>query len=77
MFLFHFDGLKERLEVTLAKALCAVALLYPIMTLTNKGTTTPVAGPPGAAYTDAFNSSLGTSFSCVVSMLGGEPLSSR
>ncbi|MGZ3441784.1 MAG: S8 family serine peptidase, partial [Polyangia bacterium] len=39
------------------------ACLYPIMTLTNKGTTTPVVGPPGAAYTDSFDASLGTSFS--------------
>jgi serine protease len=37
--------------------------LYPILTLTNKGTTTPIVGPPGAAYTDAFDASLGTSFS--------------
>jgi serine protease len=39
------------------------ACLYPIMTTTNTGTTTPVAGPAGAAYTDSFNASLGTSFS--------------
>jgi serine protease len=39
------------------------ACQYPILTLTNKGTTTPIAGPAGAAYTDAFNASLGTSFS--------------
>jgi serine protease len=39
------------------------ACLYPILTLTNKGTTTPVVGPPGAAYTDSFDASLGTSFS--------------
>jgi serine protease len=39
------------------------ACLYPILTLTNKGTTTPVAGPAGASYTDAFDASLGTSFS--------------
>ena len=39
------------------------ACLYPIVTTTNKGTTTPVVGPPGAAYTDAFDASLGTSFS--------------
>jgi serine protease len=37
--------------------------LYPILTLTNNGVTTPVPGAPGAAYTDSFNSSLGTSFS--------------
>jgi serine protease len=36
---------------------------YPILTTTNKGTTTPVIGPPGAAYTDGFDASLGTSFS--------------
>ena len=36
--------------------------LYPIMTTSNSGTTTPVAGPAGAIYTDSFNSSLGTSF---------------
>ena len=39
------------------------ACLYPIVTTTNKGTTTPVAGPPGASYTDSFDASLGTSFS--------------
>ncbi len=39
------------------------ACLYPIMTTTNTGVTTPVPGPGGAAYTDSFNSSLGTSFS--------------
>ena len=39
------------------------ACLYPIVTLTNKGTTTPIAGPPGAGYTDSFDASLGTSFS--------------
>ena len=39
------------------------ACLYPIVTTTNKGTTTPVVGPPGAAYTDSFDASLGTSFS--------------
>jgi len=37
--------------------------LYPILTLTNKGTTAPVAGAAGAAYTDSFDASLGTSFS--------------
>jgi serine protease len=37
--------------------------LYPILTTTNPGTTTPVTGPAGEAYTDAFNASLGTSFS--------------
>jgi serine protease len=41
----------------------AAACLYPIMTTTNTGVTTPVPGPGGAAYTDSFNSSLGTSFS--------------
>jgi len=39
------------------------ACLYPIVTASNSGTTTPVAGPPGAIYTDSFNYSLGTSFS--------------
>ncbi|MEO8311936.1 MAG: S8 family peptidase [Caldimonas sp.] len=39
------------------------ACLYPILTTTNKGTTTPIAGPPGAAYSDSFDTSLGTSFS--------------
>ena len=37
--------------------------LYPILSTTNKGTTTPIAGPGGAGYTDSFDSSLGTSFS--------------
>jgi serine protease len=36
------------------------ACLYPIMTTSNAGTTTPVAG---GIYTDSFNASLGTSFS--------------
>jgi len=35
--------------------------LYPILTATNAGTTTPVAG--SSAYTDSFNSTFGTSFS--------------
>ena len=39
------------------------ACLYTILTTTNKGTTTPVLGPPGATYSDSFNTSLGTSFS--------------
>jgi len=39
------------------------ACLYPIVTTTNKGTINPVAGPPGASYTDSFDASLGTSFS--------------
>ncbi|HSC62507.1 MAG TPA: S8 family serine peptidase [Caldimonas sp.] len=39
------------------------ACLYPIVTTTNKGTTTPISGPPGAGYTDSFDASLGTSFS--------------
>ena len=37
------------------------ACLYPILTTTNTGTTTPAAG--AAAYSDAFNASIGTSFS--------------
>jgi len=37
--------------------------LYPILTTTNTGTTTPVPGPSGATYTDGFNASIGTSFS--------------
>jgi len=36
---------------------------YPILTTTNKGTTTPIAGAAGATYTDSFDQSLGTSFS--------------
>ncbi len=36
---------------------------YPIMTTTNAGTTTPVAGVVGGTYTDSFDPSLGTSFS--------------
>jgi serine protease len=39
------------------------ACLYPILTLTNQGTTTPVVGAAGDTYTDGFNASLGTSFS--------------
>ena len=41
----------------------AGACLYPILTTANSGTMGPVAGAAGAVYTDAFNSSLGTSFS--------------
>lgn len=38
--------------------------LYPILTTTNTGTTTPVTnGAGGSAYTDSFNPTLGTSFS--------------
>jgi serine protease len=36
--------------------------LYPILTTTNKGTTTPIAGGAGATYSDSFDASLGTSF---------------
>ena len=36
---------------------------YPIMTTSNAGTTTPVAGAAGGIYTDSFDPSLGTSFS--------------
>jgi len=39
------------------------ACLYPIATLTNKGTTTPVVGAAGGTYTDSFDATLGTSFS--------------
>jgi serine protease len=39
------------------------ACLYPIITTTNTGTTGPVAGTAGATYSDAFNISVGTSFS--------------
>jgi len=41
------------------------ACLYPILTTTNTGTTTPVPGPPGATYTDgaSASASVGTSFS--------------
>jgi serine protease len=39
------------------------ACMYPIMTTSNAGTTTPVAGAAGGIYTDSFNASLGTSFS--------------
>ena len=36
--------------------------LYPIMTTSNTGTMSPVAGVAGAAYTGTFDASLGTSF---------------
>jgi serine protease len=39
------------------------ACLYPIMTTSNAGTTTPTVGAAGGIYTDSFNASLGTSFS--------------
>ncbi len=39
------------------------ACLYPILTTTNAGTTTPVAGAAGATYSDSFDISVGTSFS--------------
>ena len=39
------------------------ACLYPIMTTSNAGTTTPVLGAAGATYTDSFDISVGTSFS--------------
>jgi len=40
------------------------ACIYPILTLTNKGTTTPIpTSQGGGIYTDSFDSSLGTSFS--------------
>ena len=37
--------------------------LYPILTTSNSGQFAPVAGAGGAIYTDAFNASIGTSFS--------------
>lgn len=37
--------------------------LYPIMTLSNAGTTTPDTTPAGSIYTDSYNYSVGTSFS--------------
>jgi serine protease len=39
------------------------ACLYPILTTTNSGSTTPVAGVTGGIYTDSNNISVGTSFS--------------
>ncbi len=39
------------------------ACLYPILTTTNTGTTTPVTGAAGATYSDSFDISVGTSFS--------------
>ena len=53
--------------------------LYPIMTTSNSGAITPVAGVAGAIYTDAFNTSIGTSFSAplvsgtVALMLSAQP----
>lgn len=53
------------------------ACLYPIMTLSNAGTTSPLAG--GDIYTDSFNGSIGTSFSTplvagtVALMLSAQP----
>jgi serine protease len=37
--------------------------LYPILTTSNAGTTTPAAGTAGSIYTDSFNISVGTSYS--------------
>ncbi|MFZ5545356.1 MAG: S8 family peptidase [Pseudomonadota bacterium] len=39
------------------------ACLYPILSTTNAGTTTPATGAGATRYTDAFNISVGTSFS--------------
>jgi serine protease len=39
------------------------ACLYPMMTTSNSGLTTPTPGAAGGIYTDSFNASLGTSFS--------------
>ncbi|MFT3664055.1 S8 family peptidase [Piscinibacter sp.] len=39
------------------------ACLYPILTTANSGAYDPVAGSAGAIYTDAFNATVGTSFS--------------
>ncbi len=39
------------------------ACLYPIMTTSNAGTTTPDTTPAGSIYTDSYNMSVGTSFS--------------
>jgi serine protease len=56
------------------------ACLYPNITTTNKGTTTPIAGAAGASYSDAFKYSVGTSFSAplvsgtVALMLSVQPL---
>ena len=50
--------------------------LYPIMSTSNSGTTTPVGGAAGSIYTDSFNASLGTSFSSpLVSATAGLMLS--
>jgi serine protease len=55
------------------------ACLYPIMTTSNSGAIAPVAGVTGAIYTDAFNASIGTSFSAplvsgtVALMLSAQP----
>ncbi len=35
---------------------------YPILTTTNAGTTTPVAGAGGSTYSDSFDATVGTSF---------------
>lgn len=37
--------------------------LYPILTTANSGDSNPVAGAAGAIYTDAYNATIGTSFS--------------
>ncbi len=39
------------------------ACLYPILTTSNSGTTTPNTAPAGSVYTDGFDISVGTSFS--------------
>ena len=48
---------------TASTLLASEPCLYPIMTTSNSGTTTPVAGAAGAVYTDSFAApTLGTSF---------------
>jgi serine protease len=39
------------------------ACLYPILSASNSGTTSPVLGAAGSIYTDAFKPTVGTSFS--------------
>ena len=58
-----FSDLGPQISISAPAGNCVNAsgpCLYPIMSLSNAGTTAPA---PGGTYTDAFNASIGTSFS--------------
>lgn len=64
----NFSNLGSNVTISAPGGNCGVGsppapCVYPIMTTTNAGTTTPVSGAAGGTYSDSFNYSVGTSFS--------------